>query len=361
MAMFPIKESAFMMGNAGKIFGNFALDSSTDELWAPFRIETTNDITHLGYNVFSITGSPPVYQISMEGLNSSGNPDGTPKCSATWTPTASNWEWRAVGTPYTPTYGEMVAIRVKYSSGTINASNLATFRSSWQSSSGIGWGWPYVVTVNSGTPTRASNPCPLAYKTASNVYGFPISTNSDRTFNSSSGTNKYATRFNFPAGLGDTYTVVGALFDGVTFVSGNTVDIKMYAGGGASDTTSTTVRSFDTDCWQVSAGSGRAGIIPFDQVYTCNYGSTYRLSVEPSTTGNVSIDYWDVSANADLEAWEWAGINMYQSERSSGNWTDTDTRRLSVYPIIETSTEPTGGGGGAILIPHHMGSNIVVM
>src|SRR5574342_1044592 len=95
----------------------------------------------VGYYYNSRTGTPPTYKIGLQGVDSSGNPDGIYKtngseCSATFTPPAdttwnNTWRTETLTAGYTPAIGEFVALVIEYSSGTINGLNNSEFGTGW--------------------------------------------------------------------------------------------------------------------------------------------------------------------------------------------------------------------------------------
>src|SRR5690349_17324025 len=88
----------------------FALDASNDALEIIFQAREAITISRLWFRHTAITGTSPVYQISLQGVDASGNPDGTIKASgnakATFTPTAGNnnvGQWANLTSSYTCT------------------------------------------------------------------------------------------------------------------------------------------------------------------------------------------------------------------------------------------------------------------
>lgn len=337
---------------AGISITNFTLNESNDAIYFLFQSETASAITHLGCLSGTATSSP-VYEISLQGVTD-GAPDGTIKggsnnAKATFTPTSTDWDWKALGESYTPTVGEELAVVLKYSSGTIDASHNCAFSYSWSSSGFVTIGFPYVTTVNAGSATKNGIYPLFGYKTASRTYGFPLASNTSRTWTSASNPNEIAIKFSLPAGWGNTYKLFGLRLPGIVMTAAGTVTLKLYTGGLTTDTgTVTTLVAKDMDNWQAAGGSGRVGDFWFPE-QTLNFGDTYRLSFVPSAH-NFTIRTWDVDAASDFDGWCGGSVFSY-STRNGGDWTDTATRKIEAGLRLSDWTEPTGGssGGGPLI------------
>src|SRR5438105_4685448 len=82
---------------------SFALDQTTDQIEYIFQAAEAITITRLGFRYGTRTGTPPTYQVSLQGVDGTGVPDGTVKgggspASATFTPPAdatwdATWRW----------------------------------------------------------------------------------------------------------------------------------------------------------------------------------------------------------------------------------------------------------------------------
>lgn len=334
-----------------------AMNQSTDQLEFIFASKTTDAITHGYIRLTSITGTTPTYRMSIQGVDASGNPDGTIKgggspVSKTFSPSSLGWSansghWLQFDNSYTPTRGEMLALVIDYSSGTIDASNLATLSNGFSISATSFTGLPYVISNDAGSRTRVSAVPIFGYRTASARYGNPMKTlGLIGSFNSGTSPSEYALKFTLPAGWGDTFTVrdiYGMLNIGAT---GNAT-FRLYDGGNAGDTT--VLQNVSYDCDHARATGAEVIEQSFDEatLSTLTFGNTYRLAVAPDTV-NMNFTVMDVEEAADWGAWQ-GGSNCLISSRAGGNWTDTATRRIVNYGFkLGDITEPAGGGGGFV-------------
>ena len=110
-------------------YGTANLSLSTMKIGCIFRANG-KQITKVIINVASVTSSP-VYQVSIQSLSAQKTPSGTDigggsPTLKTFTPIAGV-QTITLTNPYTPALGDVLAIVVEYSSGTIDASHFASF------------------------------------------------------------------------------------------------------------------------------------------------------------------------------------------------------------------------------------------
>ena len=155
------------------------LDGAVDEIASVFVMDSTDAITHVGIRVGNTVQSPPIYQVSLQGMGSTGLPDGTilgggSPASATFNPSSwsiNQFHWIALDNPYTPTIGQVVMPVVEYSSGTIGASNRINLVYAWgtfRTSSRINGQF----TVNNWSSGSRTGRHGLALRTANSRHGF---------------------------------------------------------------------------------------------------------------------------------------------------------------------------------------------
>lgn len=343
-----------LMALGNLAFSTLALDASGDRIAFIFQAETADAITSVGFRYGIRTGTPPTYRVSLQGVNGSGEPDGTVKgggspASQTFTPPAdASWDnsWRTVtlANSYTPSRGELLALVIDYSSGTINGSNFSTFTYGVQEfADALRMGMPYNLTDNSGSWTKQNAYAPIfAVYTASDVVGFPIESQQDH---STDGTNtRVALKFTLPAGWGSTFEVLGLRFTGTA--PGGTWTMGLWNAAG------TALQSVSID-GDVSAapGSGlRSHQFLFDEatLATLDFGTTYYLGIERNPTdGTIS----GVGVDTATEQLAFPGGNAFLLSRWNGSaWSDTTTTRPCIEPILNDWTEPSGGSGGVPLV-----------
>lgn len=147
------------------------LDGSNDAAAMRWQFDRADTITHVGFSVSNIGGTPPTYKVTLQSLDADGEPDGTELASGTITPVSTGWKWVALGSSYGASAGEMIAATLEYDSGTINSSNDMAVAYAWD-----GWGMDHdfpsglTKTTTAWTPRGDRGPA-MAMKSSSNVYG----------------------------------------------------------------------------------------------------------------------------------------------------------------------------------------------
>jgi|SRR5581483_9592608 len=344
----------FLLASLG--FTNFTLSASNSQCEYIFQAKAADTITRLGVRLGTITGTTPTYSISLQGVDGSGNPDGTIKgggspASHAFSPSslgwaAGSWNWLTLDNALAINRGDYLSVVVAYSSGTINASNCASFTSDM--SSGLIGGFPYAIQNSAGTRTRRSNVPIFGYGGASTTYGYPCQTINTHTYNSGNSPNEYAFKFVLPSNWSQTARVRGVRLL-AALPAANILTPTLYQGGNAVDTTSLQTDSHDTDYFQ-SAGNNRQIEIGFSNatLSTLNFGNTYRIGFVPGAS-SMSLFSLDVAAASDWDAWAMGENMSFSTRNGSGNWTDTATRRLLASVVLDDLTQnmyPLGGMHG---------------
>jgi hypothetical protein len=328
-------------------YSTFTIDQTTDQLEVVFNVPFAITITRLGFRYSLRTGTPPSHKISLQGVDASGNPDGTIKgggspASGTFTPPASaawdnTWQWVNLDNAYTCARGERFAMVIAYNSGTVDGSNNSQFNISgdyWFPSANH---FPYVISNNAGVRARGQRtPC-WGYGSAGTAYGWPSQNKVARSINTGSTPDEYGLRFIHDSGFGSSYQIVGARV-GVQTAAGADFKIILYDG--------TTVLQDVTVDSDYNGAATHLATWFFDEatLSTLNFGSTYRLAIQPTTLNNVVAYGFSVAANADLAAYA-GGLEFYGSHRTdAGAWTDVNTERPFIVPILADWTVAASGG-----------------
>lgn len=329
-------------------FTSLTLDEGTgtpatsDSIEFIFQAQAAATISRLGFRYTLRTGTPPTYKISLEGVDGSGRADGTIKgggtpASATFTPPAdtswnSTWQWINLDNSFVVARGDELAVRITWSSGTINGSNCSSFTAANGCLRTPG-GKPYAVTYNAtGTvTTRQSNLLCIGYGSTTVAYGYPVATSAFVTINSGTTPDELALLFTVPSGLASTVQIAGAEIWVVTMTAATTHKLILY------DTNGTTVLqtyTFDSD--HVQATTNQATRIMFNDVTlaSLNVGSTYRLAVQPQAATSIQLFTYDFGAAADQAPWPGGQQMQYSTRTDAGAWTDLATRRPMIVPIL---------------------------
>ena len=333
---------------AAVAFGSFSLDQATDAIEIAFQIDEAVTITELWVRLNTITGTSPTYIVELYAVDGSGLPTGSVLATtAAFTPSGpSTWQKRALTASYAATRGQFLCMVLKYSSGTVDGSNFASFTSNFSAGVGLNMKFPYMIQNNANTRTRQTGwPC-FAFASAAKAFGKPILAASNVTINNST----FGAKFTLPDGWGSTYQVKGLRCFTTTWSANRTLTMTLWNGGAASDTTVLQNVTIDTDV--TSANNQNIVEYFFDEatLSTLNFGDTYRIGFATSDAFSQAFLAFTVAAAADLEAFP-LGQQFTLSTRTTGNWTDTATTRIICELILGDITEPAvGGGGGAIIV-----------
>lgn len=334
----------FDTNTAGITVNTFSFVNSTDQVEMICQVPDPGDgtrtvtMTRLGYNLSSVTGTSPQMKISLQGVDASGNPDGTIKggaspASALFTPTGANagWNWITLDNAYTANAGDFVAVVIAYNSGTINASNRPIIV---YGTLGTANQLPYGIGNVAGTRTRLANSYPVyGIGSAGKAFGFPFVSTTATAISTAS---ESALRFLLDQNFCTTYKLVGARLQVTSPAAAKSVKMQLYSA-------TSVIQSVTWDSDYVSANAQVRPVTLWFQdasLTTLLAGTEYRLALSPQdATNNVALHQINVASNADLEAFP-GGLNWYFSSRSGGAWSDTTTSRPLVELIVSDLTPP---------------------
>lgn len=349
-------QPSLLIPSSTPTMSSHTVDASNEGVAFGWQAEYADAITHLGFRYGARTGTPPTYIIGIEGVSAStGQPDGTYKtnggnCSATFTPPASTawdgtWQWVALSNTYTPSVGEFLMTTIRYSSGTIDASNFSSFTSHITNS--FGYSWPTAWRNTSGTWAVQSGLPPFGVRTANYRYGY-ILPNFYSTRSASTVGNRVAAKFSLPSGFGDTYKVIGFR---TTASIAQVVGRNPIAGVWSSSSSLATV-TLDTDI--VAISTYRPLEIYFTSAPTLSFGTDYYVGFEvaDATSAGVILYGTQYADSADGQSTD-GGSYCVMSSYNGSSWTDDATVRPWIELIFEDITEPTGSGGALVLPRQH--------
>lgn len=339
--------------NSASQTNDTAMISTTD--WTEYieQAPRARSYTQLCYRTGTLTGAQPVMKIGVEGVSTStGKADtvyatGTGECSATFTPAGNNTTTcqTITGTTCALTKGQVFAITIRYSSGTIGASNKPQFATNWA-------GWDdfsklqtqasYVWTVIATVYTKVVGVPTVFWGDGTTYDGLPVSNLAGTSL--SSANDEAGNAINLPCPSGKTYKIKGLRYFGQTAAAGKSITAQIYAG-----TNTTPIQgpvTLDSDIQATNAGT-RAGQILFQDssLTALNCGSTYRYTVGTAVaTSSFSVGYMDVASANHMSALPLGTSVFYTARSAGGALTDTVTRRAELEPIIDFM-DITGGGG----------------
>lgn len=327
----------------------FALNAATDQMEYIFQARESITCTRLMFRYGTRTGTPPTYIISLQGVGSTGNPDGTilgggSPASVTFTPPASTawnstWQEVTLANSVALTVGSFYSVVIAYSSGTIDGSNNSSFTS--HDTVQALPKFPYAIQNDGGSRARVISGVPVfGYGSATKVYGRPIVAAYTSTIDSTTTPDEVAQAFLLPLSIVASYKIAAVRFCGIV-AAGNSVVATLYSG-------TTALQSVTLDSDVVSA-NGVAGVITLfftGTLATLTGGQVYRVGFAPqAVSAAFGVRGFSVNAAADLEAYP-GGTDWYFSSRTdAGAWADTLTQRLHVELLLSDWTLGASGIG----------------
>jgi len=318
------------------------IDASTEKTAAVFNMPYALTISHCGFWYGARTGTPPTYRISIQGVDASGNPDGTIKgggspASATFTPPAdatwnTQWKWVALSNSYSAAAGEVLAVVIDYSSGTIDASNCSSMMGTATYCGDDRLSFPNSQFYSGAAWTKSQDTPLFAVKdsTPTKVFGRLMESLTPKTDSRS------ALKFNIPSTFCSTFKIRGAKMR-LGSVAGNTFTFGLW---GAS-----VLRDITVDTDTIKPGSVGNAELYFDEasLQTLNAGTDYYIGVEQAA-GVCSFYCQLYDAEVGQRLGMPFGTSCCYSGWDGAVWTDDATVVPIVILLFEDITPPTGGG-----------------
>lgn len=331
---------------------NQVADANNDGVGWAFAAENTEAITHIGFRYGARTGTPPTYVLTLEGLvTTTGLPDGTdvgggsptavtftPPADATWDGT---WRWIQLTNSYTPTRDQKLAATIRYSSGTVDGSNNASFTRNYSNS--LSWNFPYALTLTAGTWAVSANCLPLyGIRTANTRYG-QIATGDYATRTASTVGHRAAMKFTIPTSWCSTFKVKGVIMDAsIAGAAGKAPVLGLWSAGGVIQNSTQ-----DSDFATSITNSARTVTIMYDEasLTALNAGTAYYAGMEvaDAVNGGVIIRSLQLSEANDLLAYP-GGTDVHFATFDGSNWSDAQTVRPIMALLLDDITAPSGGG-----------------
>jgi len=311
--------------------------------------------TSIGIRQGTLTGTPGTMRIGMQGVNTSGAPNGTYLATVSggaatayvdytsWS-TANNSKFIFVTLPtggVSLTRGQIVYVTVQCQTGTWDASNNVTVTTDWNSPHG-----KMEKTgrkASDGSLQNNDGGSPFCLRSSTLTYGYPIETAANtQSINLNSTPDEIGLAFTIP----NTYPINMAV-RGVTFWlsrNGNgSAKFILYEG--------TTVLQDVTIDMDISNGDYGAHTIYFDEatLSTLSTNTEYVIAVQPTDTTNQGIAYVTMPADTDISAFtDWT--MKYYTRTNGGSWSQT-TGRFPCVQLIFDTVGSSGSSGGLIVHP----------
>ncbi len=314
----PINWSNTLTGSATRLDDNTTTNDSVGVVIGVDCDEATMLISHVGYYVSAITGTPNAtasgYRISLQGITTGGLPDGNilddGGGAASVTFTADNntlWHWQALDNDYLASRNQQIALcieRVVAASG-----NDITVAPRWGAGSSTYGGPPYALTRDAGGAwTKATNPtpqCQMAIKNsgATVVRGFPINTSAASTLGT---TTERGMLFTVPTNICAKFKVKGIRWVGTSPPTASTFTVNLYTSPRASNPViAQTTGQLDSDFTSAvnTANVSLQAWFPESSLTELSSGVEYAIGISCSSATTPAIIDIAVTAVADFNAY----------------------------------------------------------
>jgi hypothetical protein len=333
--------------------------TSTFEVASIFQMPRSGvELTAFRIVISAQSGSPPPnYELSLQGVNASGEPDGTDlgTTTATFTPSGSPTYTVDVefgdtlgsggvnGDHYTPSRGDLLAIVIKYVAGgtVIDGSNHITINYRLNISDHYRPQIPYNCEGSSGSWSKLGGIPMMAVKGDDGRYygGYLGQSITNRSMNSSN--LRWANHFKLPTGSFNDIEVIGMTMYGHTNSATAVVKYGIWDSAGTEIAVSTGITGAE-----YKQGDGVATRL-FDSSGTLSAGTDYYIGVEwvSGASGTMSGAVVVVDAQDDFKSWP-GGNDIYLCKWTGSAWdttTYTDNRIISMSLILGSATAPAGG------------------
>ena len=343
--LFP--EPAAMAGAQSS--NNFLIDAASEAVAFIFQAPKTGSIDAIGFCTGTVTTGATV-DVRLETVSTTtGDPTGT------LVGTTTNGAQVILGTDdniyfltvltlaASVTKGDILAAVIVNPAVSVGNLNIISY------GDGVGSNFPYCDHFTAAWAKTASAPLVTiryndgSYAHMPNSYGMSttvtLSSNAVQ-FNSSSTPDEIGMIFQFP---------FACAVDGcwVWLDLDNAADIVLYDSDG---TTALATVSADPDIRSTAA----AGVFYFEftSAITLTKDTNYRIVVKPTTTSNVTLQYFEVGTAAAMDAHPGGQELHYTTRADAGSWTETTTRRPFMGLKISSLDDGAGSGGTTIFNIH---------
>ncbi len=319
------------------------IDAAGEMAGSIMRVPANGDITKVGVNVGNVTTSKPL-RVSLQTVNAAtGLPTGSYYKGSTQgvlASIASNTFYQVtLGTQATSAVkNDFVAIVAEWDSGDFGSTRIMNYcmgsttgamYSSWGVYNTGGGGW----TKNAYSAVGSLEYSDGTHYCIPDVFGFIPGT---ATFNSGTGTaDEYGNVFNLPVdivlhGFMIYYSSTTTSTHNLCYYTGSTLTEAVSILGAANDGAPTT-------------GSWR--YIPLANDYTINKDTTFRLTIQPTNTQNVTIPQLTYPSSSQMSQDGFSSAQCQQTTQLNvgGSFTDTTTKKVTIYPWITKVQDSTGG------------------
>jgi len=343
-ALIGTQLKTFPGGEFNSGISSYTIDAATEKAAVIFQVSESCNLT--GMTAYCNTSaSPPAYKFTLQGVDSSGDPDGVVAATtAEFTPSSANLEDHAFLSPVAVVQGDLLAGVWEYGSGTISASNDASFRGYTKT---VKYNmFPFTSFYNGSSWAKDTDSWPTFTLQTDEAWDEGGIFNTGKSSQSVSSTgHRFAQRVLIPADEDLELHVDGFYFTGnVENSSGDSFKAAVWNAAG-SEVASVTIDSAQQAAQMYSLYSRN---YTFTADATISSGSVFYVGFE-NTGDLLSINYAKPGGAAGLRSWP-GGAAFYASVWDGSSWTDDDEKRLCLNLSL-SSLHGTGGGGGSTTRP----------
>lgn len=338
-------------------FQNHTLDAADDAIAFAFAAYSTSPITKVWVRYGTRTGTPPTYIAGIESLSAStGLPDGTivgggSPASVAFTPPAdTTWNslgrWLTLANSYTPTQGELLALTVRYSSGTINGSNNSAFTTGVSNlASGTNSQFPYNMRETAGAWVKSGQASVFGIQTAASRHG-PLIEAVFSTRTASTVGLRRAMEFSMPSGSCSSFTVKGLRFAGSLAAGALSGKSPVVAIWDASGVVQSVVVDSDALMNPATATGGHE-ILFTGSLPNLAPGTTYYAGPEVADAASAGVVLYGFSVTEADDLIAHSGKTAFRMASYDGSsWTPDPLTRPFMELILGDVTGGGGSGGG---------------
>lgn len=315
-------------------------------VWTPSA--ASKNIDKVGTLFASVSkGGGSALTLSLQDVSTAAGPpvrpDGTPDQTAALSNASISAAFimsPSLSAQRSVSYGSLLCVAIEFDGAGRLGSDSFGIAANPRSSTNV-IGMPNTVLFTGGS-WASQNRMPLVvFEFSDGTWGTldgstPMSAaNTTVAYNSGSASDEYALKFSPPVnGTIDAVQVALAAASGANF------DIVLYSG-----TTALATTSIDYHYWDGSSVFGGAQI-PITPT-TVSAGTTYYISVKPTTTNNVTLNNYVMSSanywNTQPQTW------IRSSRVDGGAWSDATTTRPSILFRFTPSAGGSSAGGAYVV------------
>lgn len=288
--------------------------------WHPER--TSKNIHKVHWSCSLVSGGGSSIDLSLQNVSTATaplQPDETQDQVVTFTlaSISSGWQTHTLGSDRSSVaIGDLLAVVWEFNGGTRGGSDSLSIRGHRRA--GFNAAGPDAAFKSGGTwtnPSTGSYPN-VIFECDDGTFGtfdegFVTSNPTLIAYNSGSSPNEYALQFDVPVEVSVDAAIVTMLLASNT---ASHFDIVLYEG-----TTALATVSFDAHTFRGTSAYGL--LVPFGSDITLTPGTTYYLSLKPTSANNVSLVYFEVNATGHFDVHS-GGQTWLMAHRAGGAWTN---------------------------------------